>query len=456
MRQPLHLQLKQLASNRRARRGMRMLIRFAWLGLSVWCIALGGHLLFGWPIQIELLVLLILGCIALGTFLLLRRPLSPQEAAQRLDQRFRLNNQLATALEVDAQGQRDGVAAYLLAQSQQTMNRVQRYVTRHQRFPWSDLTTLAGLLILGLGLLLMVGLGLPNLQPSAAPLPNLVPPEPPEEFPPEPFESQDESQTDGNDESGSEETDAGSEGSEEGAGNGGQAAAMAALADALRDQSATRAAADALDQGDTDAAAQELRELADQANQLSQTTRSDLAESLREAADDVRNDSPVLAEQLRQNADDLERGGQNAAQALENLASLAEQLGGEGTAGQDQGQQSAPGPENQQGQGQSGQSEQGQNQGQGGGVGNEPSLPGEQRPSERLGVDGVPLELESEGEGDTPTESNSDEPVSGGSVGSFQPGPSEPDDRTVQTGEDPLRIPPDLRDVVQEYFSPEE
>jgi hypothetical protein len=439
-----------------------MLMRFAWLGLSIWCIALGGHLLFGWSLHLELLVMLIMGCIAFGTFLLLRRPLSPYEAAQRLDRRFRLNNQLTTALEVHAQGQSEGVAAYLLNQSQRTMNRVQRYVTNHQRFPWSDVMTLVGLVILGLGLLLMVGLSLPNLQAAAEPLPNLVPPDTPDEFPPEPFEAPDESQAGGDDQGGADETNDGSDGSAESAesaesaSSSGQTAAMAALADALRDQSATRPAADALDQGNTDAAAQELRELADQASQLSQTTRSDLAESLREAADNIRPDNPVLAEQLRQNADGLERGGPNAAEALENLANLTEQLGGQGAAPQDQGQPGASETDNQQGQGQPGESEQGQNQGQGGGVGNEPSLPGEQRPSERLDVDGVPLELESEGEGDTPTEGNPEGPVSGRSNGSFQPGQSVPDSSTVQTGEDPLRIPPDLRDVVQEYFSPEE
>ncbi len=456
MRQPLHLQLKQLASDRRARRGIRILMRFAWLGLSIWCIALGGHLLFGWALHLELLVMLMMGCIAFGTFLLLRRPLSSREAAQRLDRRFRLNNQLTTALEVNAQGQSEGVAAYLLDQSQRTMNRVQRYVTHHQRFPWSDVMTLVGLVILGLGLLLMVGLSLPNLQAAAEPLPNLVPPDTPEEFPPEPFEAPDESQEENNDQNGADETNDGSDGSDEGAGSSSQTAAMAALADALRDQSATRPAADALDQGNTDAAAQELRELADQASQLSQTTRSDLAESLREAADDIRPDNPVLAEQLRQNADGLERGGPNAAEALENLANLTEQLGEQGATPQNQGQSSASETDNQQGPGQPGESEQGQNPGQGGGVGNEPSLPGEQRPSERLDVNGVPLELESEGEGDTPTEGNPEGPVSGRSNGSFQPGQSVPDSSTVQTGEDPLRIPPDLRDVVQEYFSPEE
>lgn len=453
MRQHLYPQLKQLARARRARHGMRMLLRFAWLGLSIACIGIGGELLFGWGFRLELVGALVLGCIAIGVVPLLRKPLSPQAAARRLDRRFRLNNQLATALEVDAQGKPEGVAAVLLEQSQRTIHRVQRYVTTHQRFPWSDVITLGSLAILALGLLLMLGLGMSNLQLTAEPLPQLVPPDTREEFPPEPFDDPAAEQAGGEEQGGQNE---GGEGSEDAPADANQAAAIAALADALRDQSATRPAADALDQGNTTQAAQELRALADQANQLSQTTRNDLSDSLHEAADQLESINPTMAEQLRQNADALEQGGRNAAQALENLASLAEQLGQPGALGQEQGQQEGQGQSDQQSQLPSGESEQGQSQGQGGGTGNQSSLPGEQRPADRLGVDGVPLELESEGEGDIPTEGNPEGPVSAGSVGSFEQSQGQVDSRTVQTGEDPLRIPPDLRDVVQEYFSPEE
>ncbi|NTV65855.1 MAG: hypothetical protein HGA65_20290, partial [Oscillochloris sp.] len=93
-------------------------------------------------------------------------------------------------------------------------------------------------------------------------------------------------------------------------------------------------------------------------------------------------------------------------------------------------------------------------QGQFGGAGNG-SLPGEQRtqPAQRLGVDGVPLGLEAQGDGS----SSSDGAVDAGATqtsGGFTQGGSTPSTDPVQVADDPLRIPADLRDVVQDYFSP--
>lgn len=67
----------------------------------------------------------------------------------------------------------------------------------------------------------------------------------------------------------------------------------------------------------------------------------------------------------------------------------------------------------------------------------------------------MPLELDAEGEGDNIT-GNAD----GQGTQQVPPGQNnssrQQSDDVVQTGDDPLRIPPDLRDVVQGYFSPEE
>lgn len=458
MRQSLHIQLEQLANQRWVRRGLRMLLRSAWIGLSVWCIGLGGHLLLGWPIRLDLLGAVVLGCVAVGIVLLLRPRLAARDAARRLDRRFRLNNQLATALEVQAQGAPQGVALRLLEQSEHTIDRVQRYVSERQRFPWSEVATLLALLVLGLGLLLFVGLGFSAPQAVVEPLPPLVNPQAQEEFPAEPFTQPQggAAEANGQNQAGT----AGEPGDIQSAAS--QSAAVAALADALRDQSATRPIAEALDQGDTSGAAQGLRELADQVGQLSQSTREDLADALREAASQMSTENLGLAEQLRQDAAGLQQGGQSAAQALDNLASAVEQLGGLGQpAQQDQPAQSGqsdqgqPGQPDQQGQSDQGQAEQGQGQGQGGGAGSG-ALRGEQQSSERLNVEGVPLELESEGEGRTPTDGDPQglPATSTGGTGRFEQGPRVTDSTKIQTGADPLRIPVDLRDVVQEYFSP--
>lgn len=453
MRQTLDGQLKHLGDTRWSRHTLRMLLRFVWIALSVWCVALGVHLVFDWPLHFGILALVVLICLVFSVAWFFRPRMSPYQVARRLDQRFRLNEQLTTALEVSTQGGApEGVAAHLLEQSNHTVNRVQRYVSTRQRFPWSEVTTVVALLVMVVGLLLFVGLGPLNVQPVTSPLPPLVDPQNPvEEFPPEPSAGSQDEQAGGQDQSGQPDT---GEGSETGESNENRAVAMSALADALRDQSVTRPAADALDRGDTDQAAQELRTLADQASQLSPATRSDLASALREAAEQIGADNPdsVLDDQLRRNADQLEQGGQEAAAALEDLAQVTEQLGAQDTppeAGQ-------PGQEDPSGQ--ADQADSGQEQGQGAGSGaGDGSLPGDERAqpqNDRLQVEGVPLELESTGEGDILANGDAqDGATTGAGVGGFEPGSGSPNSDRVQAGEDPLRIPADLRDVVQEYFS---
>jgi hypothetical protein len=185
-----------------------------------------------------------------------------------------------------------------------------------------------------------------------------------------------------------------------------------------------------------------LRELADQGDQLSPETRRNLADELRGAAAQMEQDNPGLAEQVRDSAYGLRQSEERSGEALENLADTVEQL-------DDGNQPSAQAP-------QSTNSESGQQSG-GSQPSGGPSQPVEQRERshERLGVDGVPLELESQGDGDVPTEGDPETMGSGGG-GSFQTGQQPVSDELVQVDEDPLRIPADLRDVVQEYFSPAE
>ncbi|MCG8347100.1 MAG: hypothetical protein MI924_04900 [Chloroflexales bacterium] len=437
MRQPLRRQLERLSSDRWAREGVRILLRSTWIGLSIWCLGLGIYLLFDWPIRIEVLGSIALACIAVGALLLVRRPMSPEVVARRLDKRFHLDEQLSTALEISANKASEGVASRLIEQSQRTMSRVRRYINTNQRLPWAELIAVLSLAMLSLGLLVLTGIRNLDVRLATAALPPLISPVNPEdEFPPEPFTPPPGTQ-------GGDQSTPGDQGQP--APSSIDQAAIAALADALRDQSITRPAADALEQGDTAGAAQSLRELADQAERISETARNDLATSLREAAQQMEATSPDLADQLRNSAEGLRINDQASAQALEGLANAVEQLGqGQGQQGQDQ-----------QGQGAGQGNEQGA--GQGSGVGN--GLPSEQReqsqPSERLGVDGVPLELESEGTGDVSTDGEAQQATApGGSAGQFERGGSTPDANRVQTGEDPLRIPADLRDVVQEYFSP--
>ncbi len=409
MHDALHIQLARLASDRWARNGVRLLLRGLWLGLALACCLLGAALLFDLPLRWEWLVALILTSLAGAALLLLRPPLKPMVVARRLDRRFNLHEQLATALEIAPNPV--GVAAHLRAQADQNIAQIVRFVEHHRSFPWSELA-LTVTLGLGLGgMLLLTDIAPPLPLGASQPLPPLVlPPDPASQPPPDPF-------------------------TEEPVTGPGSAPGMVdpavaqALADALRDQSLTRPAAEALDRGDLGAAASQLRELADQAGQIGQAARNDLGNSLRRAANRLDASNPDLANQLRQQADGLQSGRDDqAAQALEQLADMIEDLG------------------------QASQVE----SGQAGGAGDS-ALPGEQRThtAQPLGVDGVPLELETEGDGSLPTQAGADAPVESGETGgTLVQGDPQLSTDPVQAGDDPLRIPVDLRDVVQDYFSP--
>lgn len=346
-----------------------------------------------------------------------------------------MDNQLATALEISARSDThppEGVAAYLLEHANQTTVQVQRYVRAKQRPPWMEVLTLVAVLLLALGMVVVSDLGstanLPNPEglPDLAAAPNTPPPDAPQQA-----------------------TDNSMLAGDAGAANAtGQLSAeqqqqAQAIADALRDQSATRPAAEQLDQGNTAGAAQSLRELADQANQLGDETRNDLSNQLREAADQIAPTNSQLAEQVRASADALQQGADTAADGLEQLADAVEQLGNQGNP-----QSIANSPPPDQADPNAGQ------QGGGTAAGNNPVEQREREQShERLNVDGVPLELASNGTGSA-AEGEPDQ-IAGG-VGNFSRSTAggNADSSVVQIGDDPLYIPPELRDVVQKYFAP--
>lgn len=460
MKPPLVRQLDRLATERWARRGVRALVRAVWLGLCVCCIGLGGNLLWGWGVRVNVLGALALAIVGVAVLLLLVPRLTPRAAARRLDRRFHLDEQLATAVEVAERNPPPGsIAARLVAESSHTAELLSRRLARRPALPWQDLLTLAALALVALGLWIISGASAPSLAGVPLPLPGLAAPvDPAQQFPQE---------QQGNGDTGLPSSEPGGQ-----AGDSGQAAeagsqpsaadpqVLQALADALRDQGVTRPAANALDRGDAAGAARELRALADQASQLSQETRDQLASRLRDAADRIEGRDTALADQLRQSARDLEEGGQRAAQALDDLARAIEQrqgaqpLGAGDQAGP--GQQSQSGQAQGQGQGQGQDQGQGQGQGQGGqssGAGSGPA--GEQRqsdPTDRLGVEGQAVPLEANGEGEVPVpQSGQQQPGAGSNQPGFTQGGSGGGGR-VQIGADPLRVPIDERDVVQEYF----
>jgi hypothetical protein len=471
-------QLDRLATDRWAWRSVRRVLRACWLGICLACIWLGGSLVWGWPVQLEWLAAVALACIGIALLSLLQPRMRPREAARRLDRRFDLDEQLATAVEVAASNPQPGtVAAQLVQHATRTSRGLRQRIRRHQRMPWVELLTLLAMLLVAIGLLVLSGIGVPGFGGQTAPLPplprvadpaDLFPEEPAppgegqegmggepmpgagEEMMPAPGSQTGMGQQNG--EPGQQGAQTGTQSGEQT--GGGDPRTMQALADALRDQGATRPAADALDRGDAAGAAQELRELADLADQLSSASRSDLADNLREAARNIERTDPQMADQMRESANDIEGNGGQAARGLEELAAQLDQManGQQGSASEQPGAQQGQGQQPGQGEGQGqGQPAQGEGQGQGTGAGNNSA--GQQRPvqPERLGVDGRPVELEAEGGGQqaaAPVQPGTTVPGGGGGTAGGDP-------RNMgAAGPDPLRIPLDERDVVQEYFNP--
>jgi hypothetical protein len=245
--------------------------------------------------------------------------------------------------------------------------------------------------------------------------------------------------------------------------------ALEALADAMRDQAATRSIAEALDRGDLAGAAEGLRRLADQLGELSEQARGQLGESLQEAAENVGENVPGLNQPLQSGSNALEQDNLRAAQqALEDLAEAIESI--EETPQETaQTQPESSGQPQENGQPQPGQGEeppagepgesqpQDQSGGSGAGAGEE-GEGGDQPASEeeRLAVEGQPLELEN----DPASEDRVLQPAeldaqAGDELTDDSPFARQPlNTSTGDLGPDPLTYPWEKRDVIRRYFTP--
>lgn len=463
---PLIEQLHRLATERWARRALRTLLQSVSVAIGVWCVGMGARLIWNLAIDVQMLTAIALAIVGVALITLLRPPMRPTDVARRLDRRFRLNEQLATAVEMLQSGRRlSPVTARLLDQSTHTVHQVQRYINQRQKAPWTDVLTLLALALVAGGLLLLSGIGGMSLNPSLVSLPAL----PQSGTLPLPFPAEEGAPIAGGEQFVP--LDPGEEmlpfrpgnaaGQQQPASTPAQTTqpsaadprTLEALANALRDLGATRPAADALDRGDTATAAQRLRELADQAGALSEEARQALERALQDAARTIEQHDPALAGQVRQSARDI-AGQQSAAQGLEELAQAIDQAGQSSAASApssnapDEGQANTPG-------GQPGQpGVEGANQPgmPGSAAGNNPS--GEQRPiapAGRLGVEGQPVTIEAQGGGQGAGMTSNPDTSLQSSIGTISGGDS---GTGGAIGADPLRIPLDERDVVQEYFQP--
>ena len=436
--------LAELAQLLTQRRRVRLAIRACWITGVVLAVGLAFNTwtdLVISPLQLALIASLTL---LMGLVYAFKPAYTPETVSQTLDHTFRLDERLSTALELNREAQRTGWSQPLTVQAHGMLNQVGPHVVARTREPLR-LETQTLLVVCGLcvGLFILSGLGRLPAQLQTAQLPELPQPqtqlEPPQQAPAE------EPQLNP---SGGERPARGS--GTNGLGQDPEAQAAAdAIADALRDQGATRAAADALDQGDTAGAAQAIRDLADGADQLSPQSRQDIADALDAAADQLQPSQPDRASDLRSQAQQIREGGQSSVQGFDELARSLEDLG----SGAPQSPLSGAADPANEGQGGSGdQSE--QSPGAGSGSGSQPAQSSRSSPPAAVPGAEVPLPPAADPTGPT-TSGGSDSSASitlpggqGSGGGGGRSGGTVPDDLS-----DSAVIPPELRDAIQDYFN---
>jgi hypothetical protein len=307
---------------------VRLLVRSLWVaGLLV----LGGWLLAavtgrafvweGWAAAAAALAVVLFLVMALW-------PVRAERVARRLDSRFEMRDQFAAAYEVAQRGPENYIERDLLNAADGTLGEVRRQLRFRFNVPWPDLELA---LLVGVGLV-AAGYYLAAASGSAAPTVLRAAPEPLPAVGLEPLVSLPgvpaEFQPGGIGQVGVDPGEGASAGVLEAAN---AQALIDALAEALSQTTLTQSAGTSLAQGDADQAAEELRNLARDAEGISDQARADLAQALREAAQKLEGSNPEQAQALRAAADALEQeassaAAQNAAaaDALEGLAQMIE------------------------------------------------------------------------------------------------------------------------------------
>jgi hypothetical protein len=400
-------------------------------------------------------------------------PISARRLTRRLDQHFEFQDQLMAAYEVAGRGgAQNYIETDLLDAAQSSLHEVRRRFIRRLPLPWTDLEMAALVATAAVAVFYWVAaLGMParplvahaGYRPLPAPggEPLVVLPGAPPELQPSLT-----SQIATGDASVAATLNSAASAQE----------MLDELAEALRNQTFTETAGEALSQGAIEQAASELRELAQNADALSDEARRDLAESLMAAAEALQDSAPEQAEQLRQMAESLLQNNSNSAaqnaataDALEGLAQLIEAADGDRSSASNQGTALGTGgnagPQGSEGEGETGSGGSGAAEpsdtdnapgdetgaGSAGQVGNEEESTGSVESLQSQGV-AVPLpESQSLDAGALrpaydPSQAYQHRSVPYVHVGASGQGGEQPSD--------PLSIPWRLRNVIQRYFSP--
>lgn len=447
------------------RRVIQGIVRSLWLALLVPTVLVAGYLWHGWQIQDHLTrwLWVTLG-VGLASLLWSLRPVSLSRLIPLLDRRMGLRERLQTALEV-SQGSATGadsdnpVVQRLFQETVRIAIVLRKRVRVLDRNFWLEMQTLLAVVVL-LGAMLMLGAlnpRVPDATPAGLPDPwqepaadQVLPPNA-TLFPPpgqQPVAVQAQS----------------AEGMQE---------ALQALAEALRDPAVTHGIAEAIERGDLGEAAAGLRRLADQLDQLSPQAQQELGQALGQAAGEIGDAAPELSQPLQRGSQALERGDLDGArEALEQLAEAldaaqeapaqvaeapAEGQTGEQTGGEASGE--AQGEAAGQGEGETGEeATEGEEEGNASGGAGAGEEGGADQPTEaeRLGIEGQPLELESEAETEERVVQPGDpDATAGEGEAGDRPFTRHPLGAAAgDLGPDPLTYPWEKRDIVRRYFTP--
>lgn len=318
------LGLNQIRRRMWIRHALSILVRSIWLGVAIDSLWLVVELAGGPPVRVVPLAAIAAAVLLFGIlFAVLHRP-SRRDTARMLDQSFALQERLSTAVDhfgrgVPKDGERASVVYLQMADAANAIAELRRTRSLGITFPVRELVLLVfcGLLMAGLFFLRGVGGGIPEIAssnvPAFTPAVELSPTPEPEEI----------TAAQGELAPTVEEVQQRSERSHEAQRD------LQTLARALEDHAVTRGAADAIDQGDYEAGANELRDLAPRTDQLSPSAREELARDLDAAAPRMSAGSGDLNRAASEAAAGLRDGGQAAEESVRELGEAVERTGGE-------------------------------------------------------------------------------------------------------------------------------
>ncbi|MGH2534165.1 MAG: hypothetical protein ACRDJW_18005 [Thermomicrobiales bacterium] len=316
---------RQIARRIWLQRAFTFIARASWLGLLAGCVWLLVELAGGPALDVDALIVLVVALAIPGVILaFLSRP-TRHQVARMLDRSFALHERVSTAVEnlgraVPRDGERASVVYLQMADAANVVTEVRRHAAFRIRLPVRELVlaVAVGLLLASLYFLRGVGGVVPDV--SNAGVPRFVPAV-------ERFEQQAEAAAQAAAEVDPANVPTVAEVEQTAERSNEARQDLDHLGEALNDHSVTRAAAEAIEQGDYESAANELRDLSERTGDLSPSAREGMAQDLEAAASQMSPGSQDLTDATNQAADGLRQGDTPAQEGVRQLGDEVERTG---------------------------------------------------------------------------------------------------------------------------------